>query len=84
LYPKDLSDLKVEDLLYPKVASSWRVVEKEPKPQPQGGEVVVLKSHIDCGFSFWPYDFLSTIIDKGITTEPCDIGTPEMYSGKGP
>jgi hypothetical protein len=58
----DLSSLELEGWIAAKEISRWRVDPGAAMPAPSDGEIVMLKSHIDRGFSLPPSYFLKGVL----------------------
>jgi hypothetical protein len=54
--------MEAEGLIPAKDRCAWRVVVGEPYPNPQDVERVVLKSHVERGFSFPPSEFFYEVL----------------------
>jgi hypothetical protein len=58
----NLSSLELEGRIVAKEVSRWRVDPGAAMPAPSDGEIVMLKSHIDRGFSLPPSYFLKGVL----------------------
>jgi hypothetical protein len=59
-----LSSLEQEGLIAAKNISKWQVDPGAASPAPSKKEIVMLKSHIDRGFSLPPFYFLKSMLPR--------------------